>query len=114
MEKVACMQSLLADNLRENCGHFWINNDFLVVFTHQYPHVCIFIHNVPIFVRKYQIFSDKIGYIVDKNADMWVLMGKHYKKIIVYPKMPTIFSNIVRKQLLRACSDKSQWVNLSL
>ena len=34
MDKVASMQALLADNFSENCGHFWINNDFLTVFTH--------------------------------------------------------------------------------
>ena len=32
-EKVASMQALLADNFWENCGHFRVNNKFLVVHT---------------------------------------------------------------------------------
>ena len=38
-EKVASMQSLLADNFCENCGYFCINNEVLAVFTHQSPHM---------------------------------------------------------------------------
>ena len=37
----ACMQALLADNLWENCGHFWMNNEVLAALTHQWPQICI-------------------------------------------------------------------------
>ena len=30
----------------------------------------------------YQIFSDKNGFIVDNNADLWTLMGENCKKIV--------------------------------
>ena len=50
-----------------------------------------------------QIFFNKNGLIVDDNADLWAFLGKNYKKIVVYPKMSTIFSKIVRKQCLHAC-----------
>ena len=39
----------------------------------------------------YQIFSNKNGSILDKYADVWALMGKNCKKIVVFPKMSTIF-----------------------
>ena len=35
MEKITSMQALLVDNNWENCGHFWVNNKFLLVDTHQ-------------------------------------------------------------------------------
>ena len=41
MEKVASMQALLADNFLENCGLFWINKEFLAVFTHQWQQLDI-------------------------------------------------------------------------
>ena len=46
---------------------------------------------------------------MDNNADLWTLMGKNAKKIIVYPKMSTIFLNIVRKQCLHACDFFHVW-----
>ena len=46
------------------------------------------------FCPLYQIFTDKIA---DNNADLCALRGKKCKKIVVYPKMSTIFSKIVRK-----------------
>ena len=45
MEKVASMQAMLADSFRENCGHFWINNNFLAAFIHQCLKVYVIIHN---------------------------------------------------------------------
>ena len=41
--------------------------------------------------------------IVDRNADSWALLGKYCKKIVVDPKMSTIFSKTVCKQCLHAC-----------
>ena len=49
------------------------------------------------------MFSNKNGLIVDSNADLWALKSKNYQKILVYPKMSTIFSKVVRKQCLHAC-----------
>ena len=62
MEKVASMQAMLADNFWENCGHFWINNNFLAVFTHQCPQFCIIIHNSSLFARKYLIWWKKLQF----------------------------------------------------
>ena len=61
------------------------------------------------FFPLYQIVSNKNGLIVDNNADLWALMGENYKKIVVYPKMSTIFSKIVRKQRLHACDFFHVW-----
>ena len=55
----------------------------------------------------YHIFSCKI---VDDNAHLCALMGKNCKKFVVYPKMSTIFSKIVRKHCLHACDFFHVWV----
>ena len=55
------------------------------------------------FFSKQYIFSNKNGLIVTNNADLWELMGIDCKKIVVFPKMSTIFSKIVRKHCLHAC-----------
>ena len=52
----------------------------------------------------FPIISDiscKKGLIVHNNAELWALMGKNCKTIVLYPKMSTIFSKIVRKHCLR-------------
>ena len=46
---------------------------------------------------------------MENNADSWVLMAKNCKKIVVYPKMCTIFSKIVSKQCLHACDFFHVW-----
>ena len=55
-EKVASMQALLADKLCENCGHFCINNEYLVVFTDQLPQVCINYPQLIYFSLKYPLY----------------------------------------------------------
>ena len=45
MEKVASMKAMLVQNFSENSGHFQLNNNFLAIFTHQCPQVCIITHN---------------------------------------------------------------------
>ena len=44
---------------------------------------------------------------MDNNTDLWALMGKNYKKIVVDPKMSTIFSKIVRKYRMR---NQLRWI----
>ena len=50
----------------------------------------------------HRLFLSEYGSIVDRNAALWVLMGK-LPKMIVYLKMSAIFSKIVRKPCLHAC-----------
>ena len=58
------------------------------------------VHKIAIFSN---IFSNKNELFVTNNLDLRALMGKNYKKIVVFTKMPTIFSKIVSKQSLHAC-----------
>ena len=51
----------------------------------------------------YWIFSNKFRLIVDIDVDLWALISKNWKKLVVYPKMSTILLKIVRKQCLHAC-----------
>ena len=39
---------------------------------------------------------------MDSSADLWALMGKNCQKIVVNPKISTIFLETVRKQCLHA------------
>ena len=55
------------------------------------------------------IFTYKNGLVAVSNADMGVLMGKDCTKIVVYPRMSTIFSKIVRKHCLHACDFFHVW-----
>ena len=80
---------------------------------------CPQIHIVPKHIKvskvelfpMYEIFSRKNGLFVDINEDLWALIGKNYKKIVVYPKMSAIFSKIGRKQRLHACNFFHVWEN---
>ena len=48
---------------------------------------------------------------MDNNADLWALIGKNCMKIVVFPKMSTIFSIIIRKQCLHACDFFHLWIS---
>ena len=52
MEKVASMQAFHADKFWENCGHIWVNNEFLAAFTYQCSQVYIVLSKIDIFCWK--------------------------------------------------------------